>query len=71
MSFTLQVLPVLFNVLRGADDPLSEYTLNQLCALVRVVKQHIRRFLGDMLGLLMEFWGKTSRIMHYCLQVRG
>ena len=61
---------MLFNVLRGADDPLSEYTLDQLCALVRVVRQHIRRFLGDLLALVLEFWGKTTRIMHYCLQVK-
>ncbi|KIY92187.1 hypothetical protein MNEG_15776 [Monoraphidium neglectum] len=36
---------------------------------VRTVRQHIRRFLPELLALLQEFWGSSVRITHYCLQL--
>jgi FKBP12-rapamycin complex-associated protein len=65
----LQVLPVLFAVLRVCDEPLRELLLDQLVLLVMVVRQHIRRFLPDLLGLLGEFWALNSRTQHTCLKV--
>ncbi|MEW5308376.1 MAG: hypothetical protein WDW38_000344 [Sanguina aurantia] len=56
-----KVLPVLFSVLRRSDDPLREEMLQQLTRLVSYVRQHIRRFLPDMLGLLHEFWDASTR----------
>jgi len=47
-----KVLPVLLAVARGADEPLREYALEQLTQLVRSVRQHIRRFLPELLALL-------------------
>lgn len=64
-----QVLPVLFAVLRVCDEPLRELLLDQLVLLVMVVRQHIRRFLPDLLGLLGEFWGLSPRTQHTCLKV--
>lgn len=63
------MLPVLFAVLRGAGEPLVEYSLEQLTGLVACVRAHIRRFLGDLLDLLGELWGGGPRILTYCLQV--
>ncbi|GBF92738.1 hypothetical protein Rsub_05107 [Raphidocelis subcapitata] len=62
-----KVLPVLLAVARGADEPLREYVLEQLTQLVRCVRQHIRRFLPELLALLQEFWGCSPRITHHCL----
>jgi FKBP12-rapamycin complex-associated protein len=31
------------------------------------VRQHIRRFLPELLALLQEFWGCSPRITHHCL----
>lgn len=67
----LQVLPVLFAVVRVCDEPLRELLLEQLVVLVMVVRQHIRRFLPDLLGLLGEFWGISPKTQHTCLKVRG
>ena len=64
-----QVLPVLFAVLRVCDEPLRELLLEQLVVLIVVVRQHIRRFLPDLLGIMGEFWGRSSKIQHVCLQV--
>lgn len=69
LSSFLQVLPVLFAVLHVCDEPLRELLLEQLVVLVVVVRQHIRRFLPDLLGILGEFWGRSSKIQHVCLQV--
>ena len=44
-----QVLPVLFSVLASADVALREDIFTQLTKLVAFVKQHIRRFLPEML----------------------
>ena len=62
-------MPVLFSVLRAADDSLREYMMEQLTRLVGLVRQHARRFLPDLLGLVHENWGKSSRVMHSSLQV--
>ncbi len=43
---------MLLGVARGADEPLREYVLEQLTQLVRTVRQHIRRFLPELLGLI-------------------
>ena len=67
----LQVLPVLFAVVRVCDEPLRELLLEQLVVLVMVVRQHIRRFLPDLLGLLGEFWGISPKTQHTCLKVRA
>lgn len=66
---SLQVLPVLFAVLHVCDEPLRELLLEQLVVLVMVVRQHIRRFLPDLLSILGEFWARSSKIQHVCLQV--
>lgn len=60
---------MLFAVLRVCDEPLRELLLDQLVLLVMVVRQHIRRFLPDLLGLLGEFWGLSPRTQHTCLKV--
>jgi hypothetical protein len=62
-------MPVLFSVLRAADDSLREYMLEQLTRLVGLVRQHARRFLPDLLALVHEHWGKSSRVMHSSLQL--
>eukprot|EP00879_Flechtneria_rotunda_P007003 GHRR01007352.1.p1 GENE.GHRR01007352.1~~GHRR01007352.1.p1 ORF type:complete len:2075 (+),score=775.15 GHRR01007352.1:2-6226(+) len=64
-----KVLPVLFAVLRVCDEPLRELLLEQLVVLVVVVRQHIRRFLPDLLGILGEFWGRSSKIQGLCLSM--
>lgn len=60
---------MLFAVLCVCDEPLRELLLEQLVVLVVVVRQHIRRFLPDLLNILQEFWGRSNKIQHICMQV--
>lgn len=61
---------MLFAVLRVCDEPLRELLIEQLVVLIMVVRQHIRRFLPDLLGIMGEFWGRSNKIQNLCLQVR-
>ncbi|GLC61314.1 hypothetical protein PLESTB_001742500 [Pleodorina starrii] len=56
-----KVLPILFGVLRGGDEALREEILGSLRALVGYVRQHMRRFLPDLLQLVHEFWLTAPR----------
>ncbi|EFJ44271.1 target of rapamycin, growth-regulatory PI3K-like protein kinase [Volvox carteri f. nagariensis] len=56
-----KVLPILFGVLRGGDEALREEILGALRALVGYVRQHMRRFLPELLQLIHEFWPTSPR----------
>ncbi|GIL44136.1 hypothetical protein Vafri_1666 [Volvox africanus] len=56
-----KVLPILFSVLRGSDEALREEILSSLRALVGYVRQHMRRFLPELLQLIHEFWATAPR----------
>lgn len=56
-----QVLPILFGVLRAGDEALREEILGSLRALVGYVRQHMRRFLPELLTLIHEFWSAAPR----------
>lgn len=56
-----KVLPVLFGVLRNGEDTLREEIFNAIRALVGCVRQHMRRFLPDLLALIHEFWPLAPR----------
>lgn len=61
-----QVLPILFATMAETDSVLREEIFTQLTRLVAVVKQHMRRFLPDLLQLIHTYWASSTRI---CLQV--
>ncbi|GAX78992.1 hypothetical protein CEUSTIGMA_g6432.t1 [Chlamydomonas eustigma] len=61
-----KVLPVLFEVLNEADVALREDIFQQLTKLVAFVKQHIRRFLPDLIQLIHSHWTSSTRL---CLQL--
>eukprot|EP00897_Mesotaenium_endlicherianum_P005918 jgi/Mesen1/5354/ME000267S04502 len=52
-----KVLPDLFNVMRTCDDGLREYLFWSFATLVTTVRQHVRKWLPDMLSLVYEYWG--------------
>jgi hypothetical protein len=59
---------VLFALLRVCDEPLREQLLDTLVGLVVVVRQHMRRFLPELLAALGELWSRSTRMQHTCLQ---
>ncbi len=62
-------MPVLFGVMRGSDDTLREFLFQQLTVLVSFLRQHVRKYLPDILGLVHGFWIPTSPLMPHILRL--
>ena len=62
-------MPVLFGVMRGSDDTLREFLFQQLTLLVSFLRQHVRKYLPDILGLVHDFWIPTSPLMPHILRL--
>jgi len=59
----LQVMPVLLSVVRTSDDALRLYLLKSLTELVSVLRQHVRKYLGDLMALVHHYWASESRLL--------
>ncbi|KAL8151366.1 LOW QUALITY PROTEIN: hypothetical protein V2J09_021174 [Rumex salicifolius] len=55
-----KVLPDLFHILHSCDDSLKEFIMWKLGTLVSIVRQHIRKYLEDLLNLIFEQWSSFS-----------
>ena len=62
-------MSVLLGVLRGADEALSEFLVQQLTALVSLLKAHMRKWLPDMLLLIGDFWHPGSPLLPHLLKL--
>lgn len=51
-----KVLPDLFIAVRGCEDGLKEFITWKLGTLVSIVRQHIRKYLPELLTLISELW---------------
>ncbi|KAK6945935.1 Phosphatidylinositol 3-/4-kinase, catalytic domain [Dillenia turbinata] len=69
LMFIFKVLPDLFHTVRTCEDNLKEFITWKLGTLVSIVRQHIRKYLPDLLSLISELWlsftlPATNRAMH-------
>ncbi|CAL5438240.1 unnamed protein product [Camellia sinensis] len=55
-----KVLPDLFHTISTCDDGLKEYITWKLGTLVSIVRQHIRKYLPELLSLIAELWSSFS-----------
>ncbi|PKA52204.1 Serine/threonine-protein kinase TOR [Apostasia shenzhenica] len=55
-----KVLPELLHALRTCEDGLKEFITWKLGTLVSIVRQHIRKYLSDLLPLILELWASFS-----------
>ncbi|XP_031383805.1 serine/threonine-protein kinase TOR isoform X3 [Punica granatum] len=55
-----KVLPDLFHTVRTCDDTLKDFITWKLGTLVSIVRQHIRKYRGDLLSLISELWCSLS-----------
>lgn len=62
-------MPVLFNVMRSAEDYLREFLCQQLTVLATYLRQHIRKYLPDILAIVHEFWVTNSHLLPYILKL--
>ncbi|KAL2621813.1 hypothetical protein R1flu_002018 [Riccia fluitans] len=56
VPFLPKVLPDLFHTVRTCEGNLRDFIFCCLAALVSIVRQHIRKYLPELLGLVSEFW---------------
>ncbi|XP_076064565.1 serine/threonine-protein kinase Tor isoform X2 [Oratosquilla oratoria] len=56
VPYLAQVIPSLLCVIRTSDANFRDFLFQQLSTLINVVKQHIRKHLDDIIGVLKEFW---------------
>ncbi|KAG1342788.1 serine/threonine-protein kinase TOR [Cocos nucifera] len=54
-----KVLPDLFHAVRTCEDGLKEYITWKLGTLVSIVRQHIRKYLLELLSLISELWSSS------------
>ncbi|KAJ8764782.1 hypothetical protein K2173_009184 [Erythroxylum novogranatense] len=55
-----KVLPDLFHTVRTCDDYLKDFITWKLGTLVSIVRQHIRKYLPELLTLISELWSSLS-----------
>ncbi|KAJ6424464.1 hypothetical protein OIU84_025280 [Salix udensis] len=55
-----KVLPDLFHTARTCDDYLKDFITWKLGTLVSIVRQHIRKYLLELLSLISELWSSFS-----------
>ncbi|KAJ6751102.1 hypothetical protein OIU85_001610 [Salix viminalis] len=55
-----KVLPDLFHTARTCDDYLKDFITWKLGTLVSIVRQHIRKYLPELLSLISELWSSFS-----------
>ncbi|KAG5625291.1 hypothetical protein H5410_010509 [Solanum commersonii] len=54
------VLPDLFHIVRICEDGLKEFITWKLGTLVSIARQHIRKYLPELLSLISELWSSFS-----------
>ncbi|XP_034226738.1 serine/threonine-protein kinase TOR isoform X3 [Prunus dulcis] len=55
-----KVLPDLFHIVRTCDDALKDFITWKLGTLVSIVRQHVRKYLHELLILISELWSTFS-----------
>ncbi|KAI3638087.1 hypothetical protein MIR68_003698 [Amoeboaphelidium protococcarum] len=56
------IMPPFLTMMRNAPQGLLEFYIQQLGALVSVVKQHIRNYLVDILDMVKLYWGPNGNV---------
>ena len=62
-------MPALLGVLRGADEGLQEFLIQQVTALVALLKSHMRKWLADIIEVIGSFWSVTSPLLPHLLRL--
>lgn len=63
LALAVQVMSALLGVLRSADEALQEFLIQQVTALVALLKAHMRKWLADILDVIGSFWAVTSPLL--------
>ncbi|KAI0272361.1 atypical/PIKK/FRAP protein kinase [Gloeopeniophorella convolvens] len=56
VTFLPQIIPAFAAVTRGSAARLQEFHLQQLAILIGIIKQHVRKYMPDIFGLVTDLW---------------
>ena len=62
VPFLSQIIPSFVTVIRSAPKHRLELYFSQLAILVSIVRQHIRPYTKELIGLVLEFWPQGPQI---------
>lgn len=60
VPYLQKVLPDFFQIVRACDDNLKDFITWKFGTLVSIVRQHIRKYLPDLLALISELWSSFT-----------
>eukprot|EP00736_Rhodelphis_marinus_P007859 Rmarinus@m.12108 len=63
VRFLPQIVPAFLHVMRTCEPHLRDYLFQSLGELVSIVRQHIRPYLGDIFGLIREYWANPTLLI--------
>jgi len=64
VTYLPKVMPVLFVVVRTGEDALREFLFEQFTQLVAILRQHVRKYLEELLTLVYEHWHRVELLPH-------
>ncbi|KAI2189712.1 phosphatidylinositol kinase- protein kinase tor1 [Ophidiomyces ophidiicola] len=62
VPFLGQIIPAFISVIKSTPTSRLETYFNQLAILVAIVRQHIRAFLPDIIGIIREYWDASFQV---------
>ncbi|KAH9004515.1 atypical/PIKK/FRAP protein kinase [Lactarius hatsudake] len=60
VTFLPQIIPAFAAVTRSSAARLQEFHLQQLAILIGIIKQHVRKYMPDIFGLVTDLWENQS-----------
>lgn len=69
MSLSLQVMPILINVLHQSKEEERKALVENLASLVTLLRQHLRKWLPDLLHLIHIFWTSDTQLQAWLLRL--
>ena len=65
----LQVMPILINVLHQSKEEERKALVENLASLVTLLRQHLRKWLPDLLHLIHIFWTSDTQLQAWLLRL--
>ena len=69
VPFLDRIIPAFLQVIRSSSATKVEAYFSQLAALVSIVRQHIRTYLGDIIPVMQEYWNTSSSLLSTILSL--
>eukprot|EP00002_Diphylleia_rotans_P004010 TRINITY_DN1288_c0_g1_i6.p1 TRINITY_DN1288_c0_g1~~TRINITY_DN1288_c0_g1_i6.p1 ORF type:complete len:2340 (-),score=509.17 TRINITY_DN1288_c0_g1_i6:204-7223(-) len=67
VTYLPQIMPVFLQVLRASEHTLKEVLFSQMGLLVPIVKQHIRKYVHEIIVLIKDNWNMALSFQIVCL----